>query len=251
MSVLEYLLSIIYLIPTVMGNWCLLYRHQVELVWEHLSSDPVTRDRALQCLLPPTLTVLITLALASFVINRPTAVLWPLKMILPAIPWAIPAVAFTVFAIVARPALWEHRCEVTPIRINPSDRGQWRVVWTSLNAQRHNEKNSDYDARMEDELDEWALRERDVGDLEDWIKITTQAHAKTDCLFQKDKVFRETFLIKLEEWKRMADMWWRENRGREWLIQRSMFDSEVCRPETKKSMWETMLKRAKGLGFGR
>lgn len=228
-----------------------LYNHQFRIAWSHLSSDPGIRDRALQCLLPPTILLLTSLAFASLAINKPGVVLWPLKKFLPAMPWTVAATAVALFAIIARPALWEHECDTSPIRINPSDRSQWQEVWLSLYNQGPEELSREYRVRMERDLDEWRDRQNRQGDLEEWINLSSQAAAKRDCLNQKDELFRETWRQKKAEWEESINERWTASVLRE-LWMKSIFEADVCRPETRGSKWATLMKNArKQLGIDR
>lgn len=173
-----------------------------------------------------------------------------MKKILPAIPWGISAIGIALFAIVAKPALWGHVCNDEPLRINPSDRIQWRTVWTSLHPQSPYEKAGEYHKRMELELNDWAQREQIEDDLEEWINLSTQAIVKRDCLNQKDELFRATVRDKREAWTGAVKWWWEESMVRE-VLKRTVFDTDVCRPETRGGVWSEMKKRAKMMGLRR
>jgi len=250
MTVLDYLLSIARIVPVALGNWFMLYNHQLRLALRYMTSDEDIRNRALQCLLPPTLLLLIILGSASLLVRKPGVVVWPAKKALPTIPWTTAAAGIALFAIVARPALWDHQCDNTPVRVNPNDRAQWRDVWTSFNAQRPAERSYEYRNRMEGELDEWEKRERTSGDLEEWINVSSQVIAKRDCLNQKDEIFRETWKQKRAEWETTVSEWWMTSVLREWWMG-SLFQAEVCQPQTRLSRWASMVKRAKEFRFGR
>jgi len=248
MMALEYLLSIPRLALTAIGNWVILYSHQLKIVSQHLTSEPAIRDRALQCLIPPTVLFILSFLFLALVVNNPRVVTLPARKIAPALPWTLSAVAIALFAIVARPALWEHQCDSSPIRINASDRLQWQEVWLSMHLQRAEEPDWKYRRRMESELDEWAEREERSGDLEEWVNVSSEAAAKRDCLNQKDRLFRESWAEKKEHWRWVASEWWRTSELRSWLVA-SMFEAGVCRPETRISRWAAMMKRARELGL--
>jgi hypothetical protein len=245
---LDVILSELRLILAAIGNWVVLYNHQVKLISRHFTIDPAIRDRALQCLIPPTLLFLLSFLSLALVVSHPRMVTWPAKKVIPALPWTVSAGAIAVFAIIARPALWEHRCDSSPIRINPSDRSQWQDVWISMNRQRSKEPDWKYRTRMDSELDEWSERERKSGDLEDWVNLSAEAATKRDCLNQKDELFRATWAEKKSHWLWVAGEWWRTSQLRQWLMA-STFQAAVCQPETRISRWAAMMKRARELGL--
>jgi len=244
----EYVQSVLRLGLAAVGNWVVLYSHQVQLISRHLTTDPAIRDRALQCIIPPTVLFVLSFLSLAVVVNNPRVVTWPAKKIAPAIPWTISAVGIAALAIVARPALWEHRCDSSPIRINPSDRSQWQDVWLSMNLQRPQEPDWKYRTRMESELDDWAEREESNGDLEEWVNLSGEAAAKRDCLNQKDELFRSTWAEKKKHWIWVANEWWRTSQVRTWLTA-SVFQAAVCQPATRISRWGAMMKRARELGL--
>jgi len=245
---MDYLSSIFKSVIAIIGNWFILYTYQLRLVGRHLTSEPAIRDRALQCLLPPTILLLTSIASLSFILNNPRLVVRPAQKALPAIPWTLAVFGIGLFAIIARPALWDHQCDSNPIRVNPNDRLQWQEVWRSMNGPNLEEPKHKYRARMEKELDTWAEREKQDGDLEAWINLSSEAIAKRDCLNQKDELFRETWKEKRGQWERMVNQQWEKSTLREWWMA-SMFQAVVCRPEPQISMWAQMIKRARELGL--
>jgi len=248
MMALEHLLSTPRLALTAIGNWAILYSHQLKLVSRHITSEPAIRDRALQCLLPPTVLFILSFLSLALVVNNPRVVTLPARKIAPALPWTISAVAIALFAIVARPALWEHHCDSSSIRVNASDRSQWQDVWLSMHLRRAEEPDWKYRRRMESELDKWAEREERNGDLEEWINLSSEAAAKRDCLNQKDQLFRATWAAKKEHWGWMASGWWRTSGLRSWVMA-GVFEAGVCGPETRVSRWSAMMRRARELGL--
>src|ERR1700761_2387228 len=207
-DVLNWLKAAGFLVATIIGNWFILLFHQIKLATSNAIADPVIRDRAIRCLIPPLAALAVISMLFTALVLKPSYFTRPITRVLPALPWVIAAIGVAGFAIVARPALWDHTCSDGPIQIQPGNRAQWQDAWLGLNKAQDNEPAWKFRARMEKELDVWAARELDSDDLEEWVNLQAKAKAKRDCLNQKEEIFRNTLKSTRKSWESQIEHWW-------------------------------------------
>ncbi len=162
-----------------LANWFALLKHQVFLAYK-FPKDPSIGPRALQCITPPILTVIASTLLLVSLIFRPRYFYLPLFKLFRLLPWLVVLAAIVGFGLVAKPAVWEHKCNIQSFEIRPSNRPQWEKIWKEINPIRKDETLWKYRARMDTELDGWEKRELYEDDLEDWVNLSAQAVAKKE-----------------------------------------------------------------------
>lgn len=226
---------------TATANWITVFIHQLKLVF--LADDAVIRNRAVACLIPPVIFLLLITLLSLVLLSRPRTTARVITKLTPLFPWVIAAVGIGIFAIIARPALWDHTCTHDPIRIQPGDRAQWQEIWLQLNRPMNEEPAWKYRSRMESDLDTWATREASSEDLEEFVNLSAQAIATRDCLHQKDQIFRDSIEVAKTKWISDAFELWSRSPLQQWWLQAMMF-TETCQPEARSSRWEGLMRKA-------
>jgi hypothetical protein len=230
-------------LSTAAANWLAILNHQILLAFK-FSSDPSIGHRALQCIAPPILSLILSLLLLALLVARPQYFYIPLFKVFRLLPWVFAFAALAGLGLVLKPAVLDHQCHIRSFEIRPSNRPQWEKIWKEINPKRPDETLWKYRNRMDVELDTWEKRELHEDDLEDWVNLSAKAVAKKNCLDEKSKIVKQSYLTVRQDIQKRAERVWPTKTIQTWQA-RLLMDCDVCKPVQRKRSWSSMVMTAR------